>query len=374
MKKVITGNISLELLVGFIEETLDSTEKAIVMQWIGEDTENRKYFETFEKAWRNPHEICGLDKEVRDTDWKVIASAMQKEEMPSHNRSARIPRRWWLAAAGLSLLVGTSVAGYFIGLSQTAPAAGHHITYQEITVPKGEKSELTLSDGTRIWINADSHVRFPGQFSNESRDIWLNGEAYFEVTSDTKRPFLVHTSELDVRVYGTKFNLKAYPDEDVIETTLVEGIVSLQTRNAINHKKEEVFLKPNHKAIYLKKKAPAEIIEELEREIREPLKPKKILVSRTVRVEPDISWREGKLIFMEENFENIATKLERRYDVTINIENDQIKRVKYTGVLKNVSIEQALKAIQLTTDFDFRILEDSILISDKTPINLKEAN
>jgi ferric-dicitrate binding protein FerR (iron transport regulator) len=237
--------------------------------------------------------------------------------------------------------------------------------YNEVVVPKGEKSELLLSDGTKIWINACSNVRFPNQFDIESRDIWLDGEAYFEVASDKNRPFLVHTSELDVKVYGTKFNLKAYSDEDIIETTLVEGVISIETHGTLITKKEEVFLEPNHKAIYLKKKGKVIDKEQLAREIAEPLRPKKITLTKTVKVEPVISWHEGKLIFLDESFESIALKLERRYDVKISIDNEQIKKVRYTGVLKNISIEQALKALQLTTSFNYSIKDNSIIIKVK---------
>ena len=147
----------------------------------------------------------------------------------------------------------------------------------------------------------------------------------------------------------------------------MEGIVSLETRNVLNNVKEEVFLKPNHKAIYLKKKGQITGEEEITREISEPLRPKKILLTKPIQVEPAISWHEGKLIFIDESFESIVMKLERRYGVNIVMDNDQIKKIKYTGVLKNISIEQALKAMQLTTSFDYSIRENSIVISEKKP-------
>ncbi len=367
MKKVESGNISIELLVGYIKGSLDNTAKAEVMRWIGADPENSRYFRIFEEAWKNPGELLGLDKETRESDWKLVASAIEKDTARS-SAHIRMNKRWWLRAAGMLLLCCTTAIAYYIGRNSNKPVSLVKNAYHLITVPKGEKSELTLSDGTRIWINAGSNVRFPNQFDAASRDIWLDGEAYFEVTKDKTRPFTVHTSDLDVKVHGTKFNLKAYADEDIIETTLVEGLVSLETRNLLNNLKEEVFLEPNHKAIYLKKKAPKSSTEELARDITEPLRPKKIFLTKTVQVEPAIAWHEGKLIFIDESFESIIMKLERRYDVHILIDNEDIKKVKYTGVLKNISIEQALKALQMTADFNYSIHENSITISEK---NLK---
>jgi ferric-dicitrate binding protein FerR (iron transport regulator) len=364
MKHVSSGNISIKLLIGYIEASLSSSDKAKVMQWIEADPENRKYFELFEETWKNPQDVIALDKESREYDWKVISSAIEKKPDKS-GKNIRSVHRWWLRAAGFLLLLSSTAVAYFAGSNSHKPVASVKDHYNEIVVPKGEKSELLLSDGTKIWINAGSSVRFPNVFNSELRDIWLDGEAYFEVASDKSRPFLVHTSELDVKVYGTKFNLKAYSDEDIIETTLVEGIVSLETHGALNTIKDEVFLKPNHKAIYLKKKAQISGIDKLSREIDEPLRPKKIILTRTVQVEPAISWHEGKLIFLDETLESIAMRLERRYDVNIMISNDHIKKVRYTGVLKNVSIEQALKALQLAASFNYSINDNYIIISEK---------
>jgi ferric-dicitrate binding protein FerR (iron transport regulator) len=364
MKKVNTGNISIELLVGYIEESLNSSDKAQVMEWIEADPENRKFHDLLEEAWKNPGDIMDLDSEKREFDWKVVSTVMENDLKESGKRNTNF-NRWWLRAAGLLLLVSSTTVAYFIGSNKASPLSEVKDHFNEIVVPMGEKSELMLSDGTRIWVNASSSIRFPGQFTAESRDIWLDGEAYFEVAGDRKHPFIVHTSELDVKVLGTKFNLKAYSDEDIIEATVVEGLVRIESHGAFNIRKDEVLLRPNHKAIYLKKKGKVIDKEQIAREIVEPLVPKKIILTKTVKVESAISWHEGKLIFLDESFESIALKLERRYDVKITIETDGIKKLRYTGILKNVSIEQALKALQLTTPFNYSIKDNSIVITEK---------
>jgi hypothetical protein len=129
-------------------------------------------------------------------------------------------------------------------------------------------------------------------------------------------------------------------------------------------KSKDIFLEPNHKAIYLKKES-AIITEELKREVKEPLKPLKIIISEPVKVEPVISWTEGKLIFTDESLGNILQKLERKYDVQIIVNNGAINHLKYTGVLKHVSIEQALRALQMTTGIQYTIKDNIITISEK---------
>lgn len=367
MKKIINKDITLEKLAEFIEGSLNDTLKAEVSQWIQADDDNRAFYELFKKAWSDPQDLSELAKENKENDWKQISTVINNsDQISASGRTLLFHSRSWLRIAGVILLLIATALGYFAGRNHTRQSLSIGGTsYHEIIVPAGEKSNLTLSDGTRIWINAGSKIKFPNQFNNESRDIWLDGEAYFEVTRDKIRPFLVHTSDLDVRVHGTKFNLKAYDSEDIIEATLVEGLVSLETRNILGTKKEKVFLKPNHKAIYVKKKN-AVASSEVMREITVPLMPKKIIITNPIVVEPSLSWREGKLVFMDESFENICINLERRYGVTIKIENDRIKKVRYTGVLKNISIEQALKAIQLTADFDFSINDHMVIISQRT--------
>jgi ferric-dicitrate binding protein FerR (iron transport regulator) len=335
-----------------------------VEKWLDADAENRFFLNRLSEAWKNSRDLGTLDKESIENDWNIISGKLKPEKSAGGRGMHRSKYHWLWKAAAVIVLLFSSGIGYYLGREKSEPWYDSSNAYHEMIVPQGERSELRLSDGSRVWVNAGSTIRFPNVFNNESRDVWLDGEAYFEVSHDKNKPFLVHTSDLDVKVHGTKFNVKAYTAEDVIEATLIEGSVSLETRNIFNHKMQEVFLQPNHKAIYIKKKITVNEMD-LAREAMEPLQTKKIIVTKPVPTEPAISWREGKLIFMDETFENIAVKLERRFGVIIKIESDQLKKTKYSGVLKNISIEQALKGIQLSANFAYTINENTILISEK---------
>ncbi|HJZ38757.1 MAG TPA: FecR domain-containing protein [Bacteroidales bacterium] len=368
MKNILPEHITIELLVSYIEGNADNTAKDVVNRWINENPRNRAYMDRFKEAWINTEELSTLSNETINSDWNALLGKIDTGKQKSaDNKTARLNTYRWLRVAGILLLLVSIPLGYFIGKKNSRPVVQNsQVAYNEIIVPPGERSELALSDGSRIWINAGSRLRFPDRFNEDSRDVWLDGEGYFEISRDRVRPFYVHTSDLNVKVYGTKFNLKAYSQEDIIEATLVEGKVSLETKNLLNNKIEEVFLKPNHKAIYLKKETQL-ISAEIIREISKPLEPKKIIVTRTIEVEPSISWREGKLVFMDESFDNIAIKLERRFGVKLVIDNEELKKIRYTGVLKNISVEQALKAIQLTAPFRYDIRDNTIIISESKP-------
>jgi transmembrane sensor len=364
MRRIEFDNVTINLLVAYIEGSADNSIKVKVEKWLEADAENKLFFNRLNEAWKNPQDLEALDTENIDNDWKIISEKLSEGNSSDKGGRFLSKYRWlWRAAAIILLLLSTGI-GYFVGRGNNQPLSFTDKGYHLLVVPQGQRSELKLSDGSRVWVNAGSTIRFPNAFNNTSRDVWLDGEAYFEVTHDKNKPFLVHTSDLDVKVHGTKFNVKAYSAENVIEATLIEGSVSVQSHNLFSLNSPEVYLQPNHKAIYFKKKPEIKDVE-IAREVTEPLQIKKIIITKPVQVEPAISWREGKLVFVDETFENIAVKLERRFGVTIKIESDQLKKIKYTGVLKNISIEQALKAIQLSANFGYTINENTIVISQK---------
>jgi transmembrane sensor len=365
MRKLLDDHITLELLIQYLEGSVNDAVKSDIDLWLNASPENRIFLDRLRDAWENRQDLLEIRDEVRIKDWKIISDAISEKTGERKVATIKSISRWYMRAAAILLLFLTTTLGFFVGRDQT-----HRVSldkgFHELVVPQGEKSQLILSDGSKVWVNAGSTLRFPNVFNAESRDVWLDGEAYFEVSHDRTRLFLVHTSDLDVKVHGTKFNVKAYSSENIIEATLIEGSVSLETRNVFNQKRQEVFLQPFHKAIYLKKKV-TYIDRDIAREVSEPLQIKKIIISNAVQVEPAISWREGKLVFVDESFDNIALKLERRFGVNIIIQSDQIRKIKYTGVLKNISIEQALKAIQLSAHFNYKIQDNTIVISEKKP-------
>lgn len=362
MEKNFFEGIRLESLVQFIEETADASLRQEVERWIEADPHHASFFDKFKSAWTDIDSIRSLTPEVIDQDWQYILGHIET------TRNVSLPSRklWyqnaWLYAAATVMLAVSVAGGYFLGRSSKPVITDNTgLVYNEIVVPKGEKSQLILSDGTKVWVNAGSTLRFPNRFGTGSREVWLEGEAFFDVAKSDKVPFYVHTSDLNIKVLGTKFNVKAYQDEGIVETTLVEGLVSLERKGTKKSEQKEVFLQPNHKAIYIRNDLSL-ITEEVKREISEPLQPKKIIISNPVHVEVATSWKEGKLIFEDESLESILKKLERRYDVEITVEDESINEVKYSGVLKNVSVEQAIKAIQVTSDFRFDIKGDKIKI------------
>ena len=362
MGKFSFRDFTFEELIRFIEGESDEHSSRIIEEWLSGGEANRKLFNQIQDVWQNRSEFTGMIGNVEEKDYQTVISKIHERQEERQARAGRLGSMSNLrrVAAAVLLLIAMGTA-YFAGRMQASHNELAVISYNELIVPKGQRSKVILCDGSSVWLNAGSRLRFPSDFRGDSREVWLDGEGLFTITKDTSRLFYVHTENLDVKVHGTIFNLKAYSGEDIIETTVVEGLVSFEARDHKAITRQDIFLEPNRKAVYVINET-ARVSEEVRREVNEPLVPKKIMISDPIKVEPIIAWTEGRLIFTDETLGNIAEKLEKKYDVEIQIEDIKLKDLRYTGILKNVSIEQALKAMQLTTGIQYIINENHIRI------------
>lgn len=209
----------------------------------------------------------------------------------------------------------------------------------QLVVPRGGEYRITLEDGTRIWLNAASVLTFPPVFSETERKVRLEGEAFFEVAPDTTRPFIVHTSQMDVKVLGTSFNVSAYKDEEVVHTTLVKGSVEIQTLQL-----SSLMLKPGEQA-YLNGKQ---------------------MVIREVNTRQFTSWRDGKFMFCNTALEEISKQVARWYDVDIFFSSEQVKTICFTGaILRFEPLEELIRMIENTSNVRFSVKGKTIVISEQ---------
>ena len=236
------------------------------------------------------------------------------------------------------------------------------IAWNELHIPLGSKSKIVLSDGTQIWLNAGSTLKYPGKFRSRSREIFLEGEAFFDVTHDKDRPFRVSTPELHIKVLGTRFNVKSYPEDNTVETTLISGSIEIEAKQAGRNKKNQLRLEPNQKATFIKttNKLTLDAVSEPAKMKTQPVG----LINIDDQVNTDIvtSWTQNRLVFSRERFEDIAVKLERWYNVQIIIEDEEVKNYLYTGTFNNETLEQALNALRIASDIHYTIDKDTILI------------
>ncbi|MDH5381670.1 MAG: FecR family protein [Cyclobacteriaceae bacterium] len=234
-----------------------------------------------------------------------------------------------------ALLGGKKGISYFTE-DDTSPTP---LIYNELKTPKGGKYNLTLTDGTKIWLNAGSSLRFPVAFTDTTRNVFLTGEAYFEV-SHGEKPFIVSTNTGNIRVLGTVFNVSAYADDSEIKTTLAEGSVKITPDSASDRYK---ILFPGNQAI-VKKQDKSINIEQ-------------------VNVAFYTSWVENKLEFNNENLENVMKRLARWYNFTYEFENEQARNYHFTARFdNNQQASSILEMLEMTTEVKFEIINQNVII------------
>jgi ferric-dicitrate binding protein FerR (iron transport regulator) len=223
------------------------------------------------------------------------------------------------------------------------------------TGPKESKSTMTLPDGSIVRLNAKSKVSYAEGFGKTTREVFLNGEAYFEVTHNEAIPFIVHTGEADIKVLGTKFNVRNYSNEHKMEAALLTGSIELTLHADTKHK---VLLKPSEKII-VKKNAEGEAAI-MPSGMDKKVELTSIKVQDSVIVET--SWLNDKMAFYDKSFSEIALDLERQFDVNIEFKNKVVSGFKYTGVYDEDNAEDILKILQMIKPFHYTLTNKQITI------------
>lgn len=220
----------------------------------------------------------------------------------------------------------------------------------EVVIPFGKKSQIILEDGTMVWLNAGTKLAFPTRFTGDKREVFLEGEAYFEVAHNKNLPFYVNTNEISIKVLGTKFNLSAYKTDSQIETVLLEGEVAVSGRSKLEFLKSETLLEPNQKAIYNKEQ-------------------KKISVINEPDVEFAIAWTEGWFKFSKQNLNTVLNKLQRYYNVKFVFDRDFPTADLITGKLDlKESIDQVMIALSDVADIQYKTDGEIIYISKRKSV------
>ncbi|MEO9479113.1 MAG: FecR domain-containing protein [Maribacter dokdonensis] len=215
-----------------------------------------------------------------------------------------------------------------------------------LKIPNGRKFEVVLSDGTKVYLNAGSTITYPTVFEKKDpRKVKLEGEAFFEVSHEEKRQFIVSVQDLDVKVYGTKFNVNNYYQDSEVEVVLIEGSVGMSNTDSQSKKNNEVFLKPGYIGIFNKND--------------------KGIINKKVNTDLYTSWMQGELVFRDTPFKKIIETLERHYNIVIINNNEQLAEEKFNATieLNHETIEQVFKYFNKVYQIEYQIIENKIVIN-----------
>lgn len=226
-----------------------------------------------------------------------------------------------------------------------------------VKAPYGSRSEVSLPDGTSVKLNAGSYISYASDYNRTNRNVTLKGEAYFKVARNEEIPFIVDAGPINVKALGTEFNIKAYDDENTIETTLVTGKVEITQEGATNEN-QTVGLNPSQKIIFIRDEQ-AFLIDDKnvsENQVKPvPNIMANMLIVPEVNVEQVLAWTEGKLILKGESLDKLCVALERKYDMTFVFTGEKVKKFRFTGVLLDETLEQVLNVIRLTAPITYSI-------------------
>ncbi|MDD2381079.1 MAG: FecR domain-containing protein [Mariniphaga sp.] len=232
-------------------------------------------------------------------------------------------------------------------LAQKSEAGNEEFVMNEVIIPYGKKSELLLADGTKVWVNAGSRLAFPSKFTKSTREVYLEGEACFEVTRNDNQPFIVKTGNINVKVLGTHFNISAYPTDETIETILLKGSVAVERPGSLGRRKNEIILKPNQKASFVKGE-------------------EKLSVSEESDADFYIAWTYGWLKYNKESLLSVLRKVERYYNISIQLPSNYPGDDLITGKLDlKESLEEVMLALADASGFEYRIIEGKVIIEKK---------
>ena len=294
----------------------------------------------------NRHAIVGLDMVQLQTPLPV-----NEFMTPPRNRKTRT---LYFSLVGLMVvLLSVYLWNLYSGRrATTLPDKG----FSEVSTRPGSKSRVVLPDSSIVWLNAGSKLTYNDQFGVTNRNATLTGEAFFDVRKN-KIPFIITANTVNIKVLGTAFNVKSYPGDRLTETSLIRGSIEITLNKRPG---EKILLKPNEKLIVNHQ-------EEEQKKVsgkgsREPIFIlKELTYSNDENIET--SWLENKLIFQDESFAEVARKMERWYDVTIEFRNEKLENERLSGTFTNENVHEALLLLQMTTPFHFTIKSNSVIIT-----------
>ena len=309
------------LITKYFEGEITAAERKLLFSMIQTDEKLRKDFSSVQNLYALSSWLPNENDEFEAVD-KLAAFKH------THCRKKRYPIHILKHAAGYAAAICITILSTWMVMNDREPAEEMD-TYEEFTTPSGQRAMVKLHDGTTVWLNARSTLRYPNHFAREERKVELDGEAFFDVEHNEHKPFVVSTEKLDIKVLGTKFNVFAYKGREEFNTALLEGSVKVYER--MNEEKA-LFMNPN------------ECVE---------LKDNK-LVKRPMGNTDFLLWKEGIYAFDDVPFEDIIKKFELYYDIVITVNNSKLMKYKFSGKFRQRDgVESALRTLRKVYYFTY---------------------
>jgi ferric-dicitrate binding protein FerR (iron transport regulator) len=282
---------------------------------------------------------------------EIITNISAAADDPGNNKR---PSYRYIGAVAASLLIAVTI---YLSIPQKQTQSTVSTFEKEIKIQSGEEIRKTsiLADGSLITLSKNSSLKFRTNFNTDNREVWLSGEAYFDVKPDKKHPFIVHSLNNDIKVLGTVFNIKAYPGDALSETFLIHGRVEVIPHDT---RYKSIILTPNQKLI-------TSLISGKSSLANQEVHNQVVTISERKDAVEEVKWVRNRLNIENEPLSVIAGKLEDWYGIKIVFDDEEVKNLRYSGVFESESVIKSLEALQLSYPFNFRVEQDKISISSK---------
>ncbi|MDR2040414.1 MAG: DUF4974 domain-containing protein [Bacteroidales bacterium] len=357
---VISDQIK-QLISGYLSDSLTPEELSVLKSWIMQSPENKKYFNEIRHTWA----LSGTTIQNKEFSVRKLAGKLSKR----HKKQSRRFWTWQKVAASWGIIVICATSLWFflngddISVQPDTPVVAQS-THTVIQAERGSQSLINLPDGTKVWLNGGSTLSYIHDYNISERIVELSGEACFDVVTNPDKPFVVKAGKLSIKALGTMFNVKAYPEDKIITTTLVKGNVVVEGRNK-NDEEFSIPMKPNENITYLidenmvhdaGSKADMSDIKKIE-----PLIP--IIKEDNIKPELYTSWKDEIWVIEKQQLENLCKDLERRYNVSFVFLTDELKTMHFSGTIQRQTIEQVLSILQRTMPINFLVEKNVITLS-----------
>jgi transmembrane sensor len=333
-------------------------EKEALQKYLSEDPAIQQQYsillQTLQKKDQPVMQNGQLDKNVA----KIIRKASLQSNKPQKSAKKR-PILYWMSAAAAVFLLCLG-AWWFLSGNETiiTPPAQKPV----LTAKNGNRNQMILPDGSKVWLNAGSELFYENDFKGNTREVRLKGEAFFDVKKNPDRPFIVHANNIDIKVLGTAFNVKAYQDDENVETTLYRGLVNVSKSD--DNSFQPILLYPNQKLILPRAiHSKIETVKVAAASVKNSIIIKQIDSTKAEPLRIETAWIYNRLEFRGDDFATLASKLERWYNVKINFGDTQVQKLNFNGSFEKETVEQALKALKTANSFNYKMNNNEILIS-----------
>jgi transmembrane sensor len=361
-----------DIIISFLKDKISLQEKKILEEWLASDASNNAYFKQVYKIWNTADLLKNDDSEVDKMFQKVKYQMHNPGNIITQSQSKSRNIVFSLGKWAAVILISLGAGAYLYSLKEKETILfKQKDPYNEISVPMGSKSKIRLPDGTEVTLNAGSKLTYRMDYGKTLREVDLSGEGYFKVAKLKEKPFIVHTSKANIKALGTEFNVKAYSDENIVETILVEGSVAINEVNGPKNAKgvksnESIILKPGQKLQILKntvtdqQSISSNSGNNTQNSTTQFIENHPEISIKNSNPQVETSWKDKRWIIQGANMENLAVLLSRKFDINIHIKDSELKNYKFSGIIENETIEQIFSIMKFTIPISYTIVKGEV--------------